>query len=47
MPAEGASSDFETWVPDLMFEPGLISVQDSILDNSEIEISTKVAHGLS
>uniref|UniRef100_A0A2N9HYB2 Uncharacterized protein n=1 Tax=Fagus sylvatica TaxID=28930 RepID=A0A2N9HYB2_FAGSY len=46
MPAEGASSDFETWVPDLMFEPGLISVQDSILDNSEIEISTKAVQGV-
>jgi hypothetical protein len=47
VPAEGESSNFEAWVPDLVFGLGPISVRDTVLDNFEIEISTKVAHGLS
>ncbi len=34
-------------MPDLMYKTDPISVRDTILDNSEIEISAKVAHGLS
>ncbi len=47
MPAQETSPQFEAWVPDLMYEEGPISIRDTILDNSEIEISAKVAHELS
>ena len=47
MPAQETSPQFEAWVPDLMYEEGPISIRDIILDNSEIEISAKVAHELS
>ena len=46
MPAEGASSSFEAWVPDLLFGDGPISVHDTVLDETETELSAHVAHGL-
>lgn len=46
VPAKGTSSDFEAWVPQLLFDPGPISVRDTILDDSETKLSAKVAHGL-
>ena len=38
VPAEGESSNFEAWVTNLVFGLGPISVRDTVLDNSEIEI---------
>uniref|UniRef100_A0A2N9H9D4 Uncharacterized protein n=1 Tax=Fagus sylvatica TaxID=28930 RepID=A0A2N9H9D4_FAGSY len=46
MPAEGTSSSFEAWVPRLLFGDGPISIHDTVLDESETELSTHVAHGL-
>ena len=46
MPAEGTSSGFEAWVPNLLFEDGSIFVHDTVLDESETELSAHVAHGL-
>jgi hypothetical protein len=46
MPAEGTSSGFEAWVPNLLFGDGPISVHDTVLDESETELSAHVAHGL-
>uniref|UniRef100_A0A2N9J741 Uncharacterized protein n=1 Tax=Fagus sylvatica TaxID=28930 RepID=A0A2N9J741_FAGSY len=43
---EGTFSKFEAWVPELVFGPGPISIRDTVLDNSETELSAKVAHGL-
>ena len=47
VPAQGSSSHFEAWIPNLMYRTDPISVRDIILDNSKIEILVKVAHGLS
>jgi hypothetical protein len=46
MPAEGTSSSFEAWVPRLLFGDGPISIHDTVLDESETELSAHVAHGL-
>jgi hypothetical protein len=46
-PTPGTSSHSQAWNLELLFEMGSILVQDTILDNVEIEISAKVAHGLS
>jgi hypothetical protein len=46
MPAEGTSSSFEAWVPNLLFGNGPISVHDTILDELETDLSVHVAHGL-
>ncbi len=46
MPAEGASASFEPWVPRLLFGDGPISVHDTVLDETEPELSAHVAHGL-
>jgi hypothetical protein len=46
MLAEGTSSSFEAWVPRLLLGDGLISVHDTILDETETELSAHVAHGL-
>jgi hypothetical protein len=46
MPAERTSSSFEAWVPNLLFGDGPISVHDTVLDETEIELSAHVAHGL-
>jgi hypothetical protein len=46
MPAEGTSSSFEAWVPNLLFGDGPISVHDTVLDETETELSAHVAHGL-
>ena len=46
MPVEGTSSSFEAWVPSLLFGDGPISVHDTVLDESETELSAHVAHGL-
>ena len=45
IPAEGTSS-FEAWVPRLLFGDGPISIHDTVLDESETELSAHVAHGL-
>jgi hypothetical protein len=44
MPTQETSPQFEAWVPDLMYGDGPISAKDTLLDNSEIEISAKEAH---
>uniref|UniRef100_A0A2N9I5G5 Uncharacterized protein n=1 Tax=Fagus sylvatica TaxID=28930 RepID=A0A2N9I5G5_FAGSY len=46
MPAERTSSSFEAWVPNLLFGDGPISVHDTVLDETETELSAHVAHGL-
>jgi hypothetical protein len=46
MPAEGASASFEPWMPRLLFGDGPISVHDTVLDETETELSAHVAHGL-
>jgi hypothetical protein len=46
IPAEGSSSHFEAWDPALLLGPNPISVQDSVLDESNPEVSAQVAHGL-
>ncbi len=46
MPAEGASASFEPWVSRLLFGDGPISVHDTVLDETEPELSAHVAHGL-
>lgn len=46
MPAEGASASFEPWVPRLLFGDGPIFVHDTVLDETEPELSSHVAHGL-
>ncbi len=46
MPAEGASASFEPWVPRLLFGDGPISIHDTVLDETETELSAHVAHGL-
>uniref|UniRef100_A0A2N9H6U2 Uncharacterized protein n=1 Tax=Fagus sylvatica TaxID=28930 RepID=A0A2N9H6U2_FAGSY len=46
MPTEGASASFEPWVPRLLFGDGPISVHDTVLDETEPELSAHVAHGL-
>uniref|UniRef100_A0A2N9II57 Uncharacterized protein n=1 Tax=Fagus sylvatica TaxID=28930 RepID=A0A2N9II57_FAGSY len=43
-PTRETSPQFEAWVPDLMYGDGPISAKDTLLDNSEIEISAKEAH---
>uniref|UniRef100_A0A2N9HKZ0 Uncharacterized protein n=1 Tax=Fagus sylvatica TaxID=28930 RepID=A0A2N9HKZ0_FAGSY len=45
-PAEGASASFEPWVPRLLFGDGPISIHDTVLDETETELSAHVAHGL-
>ena len=44
--AKGPSSHSEAWDPTLLFGPNPISIQDTILDNSNNEASAQVAHGL-
>ena len=46
IPAEGASASVEPWVPTLLFGDGLISVHDTVLDETEPDLSSHVAHGL-
>ena len=46
MLAEGISSSFEAWVPNLLFGDEPISVHDTVLDESETDLSAHVAHGL-
>ena len=46
MSAEGASASIEPWVPKLLFGDGPISVHDTVLDETETELSAHVAHGL-
>uniref|UniRef100_A0A2N9GWY4 Uncharacterized protein n=1 Tax=Fagus sylvatica TaxID=28930 RepID=A0A2N9GWY4_FAGSY len=46
MPAEETSSSFEAWVPRLLFGDGPISIHDTVLDETETELSAHVAHGL-
>uniref|UniRef100_A0A2N9G943 Uncharacterized protein n=1 Tax=Fagus sylvatica TaxID=28930 RepID=A0A2N9G943_FAGSY len=46
IPVEGTSSNFEAWVPELLFGDGPIFVQDTVLDESESDLSAHVAHGL-
>jgi hypothetical protein len=46
IPAEGPSSHSEAWNPALLFGPNPISVRDTILDDSNIDASAQVAHGL-
>uniref|UniRef100_A0A2N9EDV9 Uncharacterized protein n=1 Tax=Fagus sylvatica TaxID=28930 RepID=A0A2N9EDV9_FAGSY len=46
MPAEGTSASFEAWVPNLLFGDGPISVHDTVLVETETELSAHVAHGL-
>ena len=46
IPSEGPSSHSKAWDPTLLFGPNPISVRDSILDNSNADISAQVAHGL-
>jgi hypothetical protein len=46
MPAEGTSASFEAWVPNLLFGDGPISIHDTVLDETETELSAHVAHGL-
>ena len=46
IPAEGPSSHSEAWDPALLFGPNPISVRDTILDNTNIDVSAQVAHGL-
>ncbi len=46
IPAEGSSSNFVAWEPELLFGPGPISIRDTVLDESETELSAQVAHGL-
>ena len=43
---EGSSSNFVAWEPESLFGPGPISVRDTVLDESETELSAQVAHGL-
>ena len=45
-PTEGASASFEPWVPRLLFGDGPISIHDTVLDETEPELSAYVAHGL-
>jgi hypothetical protein len=44
--AEGSSSRPEAWDPALLLSPDSIYVRDSILDDSNAEVSAQVAHGL-
>ena len=46
IPAEGPSSHSKAWDPALLFGPNPISVRDTILDNSNTDVSAQVAHGL-
>uniref|UniRef100_A0A2N9FZZ0 Uncharacterized protein n=1 Tax=Fagus sylvatica TaxID=28930 RepID=A0A2N9FZZ0_FAGSY len=46
MPAEGTSASFEPWVPTLLFGDGPISVHNTVLDETEPDLSAHVAHGL-
>ena len=46
MPAEGALANFEPWVPSLLFGDGPISVHNTVLDETEPDLSAHVAHGL-
>jgi hypothetical protein len=46
IPVEGTSSNFEAWVPELLFGDGPIFVQDTVLDESESDLSAHVAHSL-
>ena len=46
IPAEGPSSHSEAWDPALLFGPNPISIQDTILDDSNTDVSAQVAHGL-
>uniref|UniRef100_A0A2N9FWJ5 Uncharacterized protein n=1 Tax=Fagus sylvatica TaxID=28930 RepID=A0A2N9FWJ5_FAGSY len=46
IPAEGSSSNLVAWEPELLFGPGPISIRDTVLDESETELSAQVAHGL-
>jgi hypothetical protein len=46
IPAEGPSSHSEAWDPALLFGKNPISVRDSILDNSNTDVSAQVARGL-
>jgi hypothetical protein len=43
---EGPSSHSEAWDPALLFGPNPISVRDTVLDDSNADISAQVAHGL-
>jgi hypothetical protein len=44
--AEGSSSRPEAWDPALLLDPDPISIRDTILDDSNAEVSAQVAHGL-
>ena len=46
IPVEGPSSYALAWDPALLFGQHLISVRDSIMDNSDIDVSAQVARGL-
>ena len=46
MPTEGTSASFKAWVPNLLFGDGSISVHDTVLDETETELSAHVAYGL-
>ena len=46
-PASGTFSHAQAWNPELLLGIGPISVQDTILENTKIEILAKVTHGLS
>jgi hypothetical protein len=46
IPVEGPSSHAVAWDPALLFGQHPISVRDTILDNSNADMSAQVAHGL-
>ena len=46
IPIEGPSSHSEAWDPALLFGPNPISIRDTILDNSNTDVSTQVAYDL-
>jgi hypothetical protein len=46
IPVEGPSSHALAWDPALLFGQHPISVRDSIMDNSDIDVSAQVARGL-
>ena len=46
IPSEGPSSHSKAWDPALLFWPNPISIQDSILDDSNTDISAQATHGL-
>uniref|UniRef100_A0A2N9IYU3 Uncharacterized protein n=1 Tax=Fagus sylvatica TaxID=28930 RepID=A0A2N9IYU3_FAGSY len=46
IPVEGPSSHVVAWDPALLFGQHLISIRDSIMDNSNVDVSAQVARGL-